>query len=85
MEFSRSEYWSGGPFTSPEDLPNPGIEPRSLHCRRILYQLSHRGSPENLEGRGKSLPDKGYLVQFLLVYTRGSGRSVMPFSVEREL
>ena len=29
MEFSRPEYWSGYPFPSPEDLPNPGIEPRS--------------------------------------------------------
>ena len=29
MEFSRPEYWSGLPFPSPEDLPNPGIEPRS--------------------------------------------------------
>ena len=27
--FSRQEYWSGLPFPSPEDLPNPGIEPRS--------------------------------------------------------
>ena len=29
MEFSRREYWSGLPFTSPGDLPDPGIEPRS--------------------------------------------------------
>ena len=29
MEFSRQEYWSGVPFPSPGDLPNPGIEPRS--------------------------------------------------------
>ena len=29
MEFSRSEYWSGLPFPSPGDLPNPGIESRS--------------------------------------------------------
>ena len=29
MEFSRQEYWSGLPFLSPGDLPNPGIEPRS--------------------------------------------------------
>ena len=28
-EFSRPEYWSGLPFLSPGDLPNPGIEPRS--------------------------------------------------------
>ena len=27
--FSRQEYWSGSPFPSPGDLPNPGIEPRS--------------------------------------------------------
>ena len=29
MEFSRQKYWSGLPFPSPGDLPNPGIEPRS--------------------------------------------------------
>ena len=29
MGFSRQEYWSGLPFPSPEDLSNPGIEPRS--------------------------------------------------------
>ena len=30
MGFSRQEYWSGLLFPSPGDLPNPGIEPRSL-------------------------------------------------------
>ena len=94
MEFSRPEYWSGSPFPSPGDLPNPGedplwIKPRSpalqadslpaepqgkpkntgvgslsllqgifptqesnqglLHCRLILYHLSHQGSPRILE------------------------------------
>ena len=29
MEFSRQEYWSGLPFPSPGDLPNPGTELRS--------------------------------------------------------
>ena len=29
MEFSRQAYWSGLPFPSPGDLPDPGIEPRS--------------------------------------------------------
>ena len=29
LGFSRQEYWSGLPFPSPGDLPNPGIEPRS--------------------------------------------------------
>ena len=29
MGFSRQEYWSGLPFLSPGDLPDPGIEPGS--------------------------------------------------------
>ena len=29
MEFSRQEYWSGLPFPSPGDLPDPGVKPRS--------------------------------------------------------
>ena len=27
--FSRQEYWSGVPLSSPGDLPDPGIGPRS--------------------------------------------------------
>ena len=30
MGFPRQDYWSGLPFPSPGDLPNPGIEPRLL-------------------------------------------------------
>ena len=42
MGFSRQEYWSGLPFPYPGDLPDSGIEPRSLlHCRQILYHLSY--------------------------------------------
>ena len=47
MEFSRPEYWSGWPFPSQEDLPNPGIKPRSqaLHaamraCSSLPTELS---------------------------------------------
>ena len=29
MEFSRQEFWSGSPFPSPGDLPDPGFELRS--------------------------------------------------------
>ena len=32
MGFSRQEYWSGLPFPSPGNLPNPGIEPASFAC-----------------------------------------------------
>ena len=47
---------------SPGDLPNPGIQLRSLHRRGILYHLSHQGSPRTLEwvaylfSRGSSRP-----------------------------
>ena len=30
MGFSRQAYWSGLPFPSPGDLPDPGIKPTSL-------------------------------------------------------
>ena len=32
----RQEYWSGLPFPSPEDLPNPGIEPRSPALKAVF-------------------------------------------------
>ena len=37
MGFSRQEYWSGLPFASPGDLPDPGIEPRcvSFHVQKV--------------------------------------------------
>ena len=39
--FSRQEFWSGLPFPSPEDLPDPGIEPRSpaLQTDSLLSEL----------------------------------------------
>ena len=46
-EFSRQEYWSGLPFASPRDLPNPGIEPGSPVLQAdepALCCLSHQGS-----------------------------------------
>ena len=45
MGFSRQWYWSGSPFPSPGDLPNPGL-PR---CRQILYHLSRQRRPSESE------------------------------------
>ena len=46
MGFSRQEYWSGLPFPSPGDLPDPAIEPRVLpHCRRMLLLSEPPGKP----------------------------------------
>ena len=49
--FSRQQYWSGLPFPSPADLPNPGIKPGLQHCRQTLYRLSHQESTGK-EGKG---------------------------------
>ena len=47
MVFSRQEYWSGLPFPSLGDLPDPGIEPRSPTLQADALPLSHQGSPSH--------------------------------------
>ena len=44
--FSRQEYWSGLPHLLQGNFPNQGSNPGLLHCRRIIYSLSHQGSPQ---------------------------------------
>jgi len=41
VEFSRQEYWSGLPFPSPGDLPNPGIKRESPTWQADSF-LSHQ-------------------------------------------
>ena len=48
MGFSRQEYWSGLPFPSPGDLPNPGIKPGSP-------ALQTDSSPSEPPGKTKEL------------------------------
>ena len=47
--FSIQEYWTGLPFPSTGDLPDPGIQPTSLtsSCigRQVLFHLCRLGSP----------------------------------------
>ena len=45
MEFSRPEYWSGWPFPSPGDLPNPGIKPRSPALQVDPLPAEPKGKP----------------------------------------
>ena len=47
MEFSRPEYWSGYPFPSPGDLPNPGIKPRSPSLQADSLPAEPQGKPNN--------------------------------------
>ena len=45
MEFSRQEYWSGLPFPSPGDLPNPGMEPGSPALQADALSSEPPGNP----------------------------------------
>ena len=45
MGFSKQEYWSGLPFPSPEDLPNPGIEPGSPALQADALPAERQGKP----------------------------------------
>ena len=45
MGFSTQEYWSGLPFPSPEDLPNPGIKPGSPALQADALSSEPPGKP----------------------------------------
>ena len=45
--FLRQEYWRGFPFPSPEDLPNPGIKPRSPALQAVSLLSEPPGKPES--------------------------------------
>ena len=46
MGFSRREYWSGLPFPSPGDLPNPGIKARSPTLQADSLPSEPPGDPK---------------------------------------
>ena len=54
MEFSKQEYWSGLPFPSPGDLPNPGIEPGSpvLQADSLPFEPQGKLKIEECERKG---------------------------------
>ena len=45
MQLSRQDYWNGLPFPSPEDLPNPRIEPRSPSFQVDSLSSKPQGKP----------------------------------------
>jgi len=47
MGFSRQGYWSGLPFPSPGDLPNPGIEPGSPTLQGDALPSEPPGKPKD--------------------------------------
>ena len=47
MEFSRQEYWSGPPFSSPGDLTHPGTEPWSSALQANSLPSEPPGKPKS--------------------------------------
>ena len=47
MGFPRQEYWSGLPFPSPGDLPNPGIKPTSPISAGRFFTAVPPGKPQS--------------------------------------
>ena len=48
MGLSRQEYWSGLPFPSPGDLPDPEIKPRSTALQADTLNSEPPGKPSKL-------------------------------------
>ena len=47
MECFRQKHWSGLPFPSPGDLPQPGMEPGSLALQADSLQFEPPGKPKH--------------------------------------
>ena len=54
IAFFRQEYWSGLPFPSPEDLPDPGIEPSSPALQADALPSEPPGKPRETKGKGEN-------------------------------
>ena len=55
-DFSKQEYWSGLPFSTPGDLPNPGIEPVSPVSPALagrFFNTVPLGKPQSYGGCGR--------------------------------
>ena len=66
MESSKQEYWSGQPFTSPEDLLNPGIEPGSSALQAGSLLSEPPGKPQSLVDVSTKRPGKQEVQAVLL-------------------
>ena len=62
MGFSRQEYWSGLPFPSPGDLPDPGIEPKSPSLQADALPSEPPGKPQ------KSIRKRKYIYSMYCIY-----------------
>ena len=66
MGFSRQEYWSGLPFPSPGDLPDPGIKPGSPALQSDALPSELLGKPNDRIGHFKGIKKYEYTIGIVL-------------------
>ena len=64
MGFSKQEHWSGLPFPSPGDLPDPGIEPRSPALQADALPSELPGKQKDLSGNTTTKYNMVFWVEF---------------------
>ena len=84
MGFSRQEYWSGMPFPSPGDVPNPGIEPRSPTLQADALPSEHPGKPDGKEPPVKA-EDPGLIPGLGRSPGEGNGNPLQYFCLETSM
>ena len=60
MGFSGQEYWSGLPFPSPGDFPDPGIEPESLTSPALAHRFFTASVTWEVSDRGQMILKFGF-------------------------
>ena len=69
MGFSRQGYWSGLPFPSPEDLPDPGIKPGSpiLQADALLSEPPGKSNAPIRKNETELYTDTNYLYRHIVM------------------
>ena len=87
MESFRQEYWSGLPFPSPGDLPDPGIKPRSPALWADAFPSEPPGKLSVRKGYIKSHKENDpnlYLILIFLSVPRYTSKCFACLGKERE-
>jgi len=69
MRFSRQQHWSGLPFPSPGDLPDPGMEPTSPALAGGFFTTEPPGKPQRQDKEVINMETK--LFQIQIIFLRG--------------
>ena len=82
MEFSKREYWTGLPFPSPGDLPNPGLKPRSPALQADFLPFKPQGKPRIIAIRPFNLGKKEHPNLHVLFNYAGKETAIKGFHLK---